>query len=256
MNLIRVELHKMLPYRTVWAILAIFVVLMLLILYAGSEITINGQELGEQMYDLPKFWQILAYIASFFNMLFGVLLIVLVTDEYTFRTLRQQVIDGMSRAELVLAKFYVVLGLGAFATVFLLVLGLYFGLLHGQNHSANAVFGQIDHLSYYYVQTVGYMTLAMLFGFLIRKSGLAIVAFIAYTIVVEPIIHFRLPDSVDKFMPVKALKSLTPMPGQEVLDQLTTPSEALPLPWAVLISLVYIGLFWFLSYFTLKLRDL
>lgn len=256
MNLLRIELCKLLPYRTMWVILGIFVALMLLLLYASSNVSINGQELGNRMYDLPRFWQTLAYVASFFNLLFGILLIVLVSDEYSFRTLRQQVIDGLTRVELVLAKFYVVLGLGLFATVFLLLLGLYFGLLHGSQHTLGAVFGQINQLSYYFVQAVGYMTLAMLFGFAIRKSGLAIIAFVAYAQVVEPLIHFRLPDTVDKYMPVKVFKSLTPMPAQEVLDQLTAPTEMLSLPWAALLSIGYAGLFCFLSYYLLKVRDL
>lgn len=256
MNLLRIEMHKILPYRTVWVILAIFVAMLLLLLYASSNVSINGRELGSQMYNLPGFWQTLTYTASFFNLLFGILVIVLVSDEYSFRTFRQQVIDGLSRAELVLAKFYVVLGLSVFATLFLLLVGLYFGLLHGENRSFDDIFSKIDHLSYYFVQAVGYMTLALLFSFLIRKSGLAIIAFIAYAQVVEPLIHFRLPDSVDKYMPIKVFKSLTPMPGQDVLDQLTTPTELLAPAWAAVIALLYIGLLWLLSYLVLKLRDL
>ena len=256
MNLLRIELHKILPYRTVWVILAIYAALLLLILYASSKVTINGSELGEEMYDLPAFWLRLTYIASFFNLLFGILIIVLVSDEYSFRTLRQQVIDGLSRAELVLAKLYVVLALGVLGTVFLLLLGLYFGLLHSTDHSLSAIFGQIDALSYYFVQAVGYMTLAMLFGFLIKKSGLAIIAFMAYAKIVEPLLHFRLPDAVDKYMPMKVLGSLTPMPGQQMLDQLTTPTELLSPAWATLPAIGYITLFCLLSYYTLKLRDL
>ena len=256
MNLLRIELHKILPYRTVWIILAIFAAMMLLILYASSSITINGREMGDDMYRLPKFWQTLAYIASFFNLLFGILIIVLITDEYSFRTFRQQVIDGLSRAQLVLAKFYVVLALATLGTLFLLLLGLYFGLLYSPDKSADAIFGKIDFLSYYFVQAVGYMVLAMFFGFLIRKSGLAIVAFIAYAQIIEPLIHFRIPDEVDKYMPIKVFKSLTPMPGQEVLDQLTTPTQLLTPQWAALLALIYIGIFWLFSYLTLKMRDL
>lgn len=256
MNLLRIELHKILPYRTVWIILAIFAGLMLLILYASSSITINGREMGNDMYKLPNFWQTLAYIASFFNLLFGILIIVLITDEYSFRTFRQQVIDGLSRAQLVMAKFYVVLALATLGTLFLLLLGLYFGLLYSPDKSADAIFGKIDFLSYYFVQAVGYMVLAMFFGFLIRKSGLAIVAFIAYAQIIEPLIHFRIPDEVDKYMPVKVLKSLTPMPGQEVLDQLTTPTQLLTPQWAAVLALVYIAILWLLSYLTLKMRDL
>ncbi|RDV13750.1 ABC transporter permease [Pontibacter diazotrophicus] len=256
MNLLRIELHKILPYRTVWIILATFAILLTLFLYASSQVSVNGQQLGESMYRLPAFWQRLAYIASFFNLLFSILVIVLITDEYAFRTLRQQVIDGLSRADLVMAKIYVILALAATGTLFLLLLGLYFGLLYSTDRSLSAIFGQIDALFYYFVQSVGYMTLAMLFAFLIKKSGLAIVGFIAYTIIVEPLIHFRLPEAVDKYMPMKVMGSLTPMPLQEVLDQITTPSEVLSPALAALLTLVYIALFWLLSYYVLKLRDL
>ncbi|MHA6248857.1 ABC transporter permease [Pontibacter sp. CAU 1760] len=257
MNLIRIELHKLLPYRTTWIILGTFVGLLVLVLNFSSNVTINGRALGDEMYALPAFWQRLTYIASFFHLLFGVLVIVLVTDEYSFRTLRQQVIDGLSRAELVLAKFYLVLGLGLFGVALLLLLGLYFGLLHSEDRAFSTIFGGVDALFYYLVQAVGYMSLAMLFGFIIRKSGLAIVAFVAYAKVVEPIIHFRLPDAVDKYMPMKVFGSLTPMPGQNLLDQLTaSPTEVLSPAVAALPAIGYIILFNLLSYLILKLRDL
>ncbi|GAB3203752.1 hypothetical protein ABID22_002034 [Pontibacter aydingkolensis] len=256
MNLLRIELHKILPYRTVWVILAIYAVLMLLVLYSSSQVTINGRELGYDMYKLPGFWQTLTYTASFFNLLFGILVIVLATDEYTFRTFRQQVIDGLSKAELVLAKFYVILGLGSLSTIFLLILGLYFGLLYTSDLTPAAAFGKIDALAYYFVQATGYMALALFFGILIKKSGLSIIAFIAYAQVIEPLVHLRLPDSADKFMPVKVFKSLTPMPGQNLLDQLTTPTELLTQPYAATLAIGYIALLLLFSYAILKIRDL
>lgn len=256
MNLLRIELHKILPYRTVWVILAIYAVLMLLILYTSSKVTINGQEVGNEMYRLPGFWQVLTYTSSFFNLLFGILIIVLVTDEFTYRTFRQQVIDGLSRAELVLAKFYVILGFATLSTLFLLLLGLYFGLLHTSSPRADLVVGKMDALAYYFVQAVGYMAFALLFGILIKKSGLAIITFIAYAQVIEPLIHLRLPDTIDKYMPVKVLKSLTPMPGQSLLDELTTPTQLLTPPNAAIYAMGYIVLLLLLSYLILKMRDL
>ncbi|MCC9166176.1 ABC transporter permease subunit [Pontibacter harenae] len=256
MNLLRIEFRKILPYKTVWVILAIYVVLMVLVLNASSGITINGRQLGADAFQLPGVWQRLSFLASFFNLLLGILIIVLVSDEYSFRTLRQQVIDGLSRVEIVLAKFYVILAVAAFSTIFLLLLGLYFSLLYSTDHSVDAFFSQIDHLSYYFVQAVAYMALAMLFAFLIKKSGLAIIAFIAYAKIVEPLVHLRIPDTVDKYMPMKALGSLTPMPGQDLIDQFTTPTEQLTPPWAAVAGLFYIGLFLFLSYSLLKVRDL
>ena len=97
MNLLRTEFRKIAPYRTFWFILATFVVLMVLILYSSSSIQINGKELGSETYQFPGIWARLAYVAHFFNLLLGILVIVLITDEYSYRTLRQQVIDGLSR---------------------------------------------------------------------------------------------------------------------------------------------------------------
>lgn len=256
MNLLRIELKKIVPYYTFWIILAVYAGLLVLVMMATSNISINGGQLGTQVYQLPKLWQLLTYIASFFNLLLGILVIVLVTDEYSYRTLRQQVIDGMSRAELVLAKFYVILGIGAAATIFLLLVGLYFGFRYSTDTSMNAILGRIDHLSYFFVQAVGYMTLAMLFGFLVKRSGMAIIIFILYAQVLEPILQFRLSDAIDQYLPIKAFKSLTPMPGQELLDQMTTPTELLSPAWATLPALCYIGLFLLLAYYSLKLRDL
>src|SRR6476620_12364350 len=98
LTLFRTELRKILPYRTVWVILGIFVGLLFLIIRSGSSITINGQMAGTSLYKFPDLWQKLTYIASYFNLLLGILVIILITDEYSFRTLRQQIIDGYFRS--------------------------------------------------------------------------------------------------------------------------------------------------------------
>lgn len=256
MNLLRTEFRKIFPYRTFWVIMAIYVLLLALLIYVSRSVMISGQSLGPSMYQFPGLWERFAYIAYFFNLLLGILVIVLITDEYSFRTIRQQVIDGLSRAEVVLAKFYVILALAAFSTVFLLALGLIFGLLYSTDKSVSAVIGQIDHLSYFFVQAVGYMALAMFFAFLIRKSGLAIIAFLAWSKIVEPLIHYQLDDRIDKYMPMKVFGSLTPTPGQELIDQFTAPTELLSPAWAVLPALLYIGVLLLLSYLLLRFRDL
>ncbi|PKV63200.1 ABC transporter permease [Pontibacter ramchanderi] len=256
MNLIRTELRKIIHYPTFWTIMAIYVLLQVLLIYFSSNLMVSGQSLGKSLYDFPNIWMRFSYIAYFFNLLLGILLIVLITDEYSFRTLRQQVIDGRSRAEAVLAKFYVTLGLAAAGTVFLLAMGLLFGLIYSTNTSIEAIFSKIDYLSYFFVQAVGYMCLAMFFAFLIRKSGLAIIAFLAWSKIVEPIIHYQMDDRIDRFMPMKVFGSLTPTPGQELIDGLTSPTMALSPGWAVLPALVYIALLVFGSILLVRLRDL
>jgi ABC-2 type transport system permease protein len=230
--------------------------MLFLILHMGSSVTINGQNAGAGFYKFPDFWMMLTYIASWFNLLLGILVIILVTDEFSFRTFRQQVIDGLFRSEVIAAKLLVVLLVAFFATLVLTVLGLGFGLVYAPDISAEKITGNMMYLVYYFVQALGYMSLAMLFGFLLRKNGLAIIAFLVFSKIIEPILRFPLDDQLDQFFPVKTFSSLTPMPGQEILDSALGASVALSPQQAVLPAAAYILLFVGLSYTLLKARDL
>lgn len=255
-SLLITELRKIIPYRTFWTILLIYLGLLILFVYTGSKLEINGQSAGPKLYNFPDIWLKLTYIASYFNLLLGVLIVILITDEYSFRTLRQQVIDGWFKKDIIQAKLWVIALIAALGTLVLLLVGLFFGYSYSAPADSSLVLQDIRHLAFYFVQAIGYMTLAMLFAFLIRKNGLAIIAFLVYAKIVEPIIHLRLPDEADQYFPMKVLSSLTPMPGRGVLDSLTGPTLELSPNAAVLPALAYIGLFTFLAYLILKYRDL
>ncbi|CAN5913336.1 hypothetical protein BH24BAC1_BH24BAC1_17150 [soil metagenome] len=255
MPLLQTELRKVLPYRTFWAILLVFAGLLLLIFYSSSNITVNNQRLGGDTFQFPGIWLKLTYIASYFNLLLGILVVILVTDEYTFRTLRQQLIDGRSKAEAVGAKLGLILTLGFGATLFLLLTGLGFGLVHSTERGGLAVVQEMPFLGFYLVQAVGYMSLALLIGHLVRKSGLAILAFLVYAWVLEPLLHARLPDSVDRYFPMKVFGSLTPFPEREMLEVVMGPTGALSPAQAVLPAILYSLLFCLLAYGVLRGRD-
>lgn len=255
-SLLTTELRKLLPYRTFWIILVLYAALLVLFTYASSSIQINGQKFGEEIYRFPGIWARLTYIASYFNLLLGILLITLITDEYTFRTFRQQVIDGLFRNDLVSAKFLVVVLIGAVCTLFVGLTGLFFGLAHTPSVEASQIGKGAMHLVYYLVQAIGYMALAVFLGFLIKRNGLAILVFLLYALVLERLAQWRLSDDLDKYLPMKVFSSLTPMPGQEVLDSLTGPSVSLSPQQAILPALLCIAAFYLLSFLLLKARDL
>lgn len=255
-SLLTTELRKLLPYRTFWIILLLYGVLLVLFLYSSSALRINGQQLGTDFYRFPGIWMRLTYIASYFNLLLGILMITLITDEYAFRTFRQQVIDGLFRSDLVAAKFLVVAFIALVCTVFVGLTGLGFGMSYTPAVTPALAFSNAMHLVYYLVQGLGYMSLAVLVAFLIKKNGLAILLFLLYTVVVEPLIHWRVEDALDQYFPMKVFSSLTPTPGQEVLDSLTGPTLELSPQQAVLPALGYIAGFYLLSLLLLKARDL
>jgi len=250
------ELRKLVPYRTFWLFILLYMGLLVLLLFSASSVQINNQAIGENMYVFPNIWSTLTYIASNFNLLLGILLITLITDEYTFRTIRQQVIDGLFRSDLILNKFLVVLFIGVVCTFFVLGVGLGFGVKYTPALTLEKIVSGSMHVVYYLVQALGYMSIAVFFAYLIRRNGLAIIAYLVYTKIMEPLIHWQIPDELDKYFPMKVLSSLTPMPGKEVLETITGVSDQLSPQQAVLPALGYIFLFYLLSYGLLKSRDL
>lgn len=251
----RAELRKILPYRTVWIILLAYAVLLWLFVAAGGNMTVNGQQLGESLYGFPGLWEKLGYVASYFTMLLGVLLIILITDEFQFRTFRQQVIDGSSVSGLVQNKLAVSGLLAGFAVLVVLATGTYFGLTRAAGTVAQATAG-LPAVLLYGVQVLGVLALAALVAVLVRRSGAAILLFLLYLWVAEPLLRLALPDKLDRYLPAKVFNSLTPMPGREVLATVTGPSLALLPTQALPLALAYTALFWSVSYLLLRSRDL
>lgn len=254
--LVRAELRKLLPYRTVWIVLVLFVGLLAFFVSVGGSVTINGQTMGGSLYAFPGLWTKLAYVASYFHLLLGILLIILITDEFQFRTFRQQLIDGLSPAGLIQGKLAVSGLLTLFGMLIVLLVGLYFGLSYASDSSASPAEGLLDALLRYGVQALGYLSLAALFGFLIRKSGPAILLFLLYSWVIEPLLRLPVEDHIDRYFPTKVFSSLTPNPSQAILETMTGPTSALSATQAVPLALAYAGLFWLGSYLLLRYRDL
>ncbi|MCR5886277.1 ABC transporter permease [Hymenobacter sp. J193] len=253
--LLHAELRKLLPYRTVWILLVLYAVLLAGFVGMSGGTVINGKPMGNSLYAFPGVWSRLTYVASYFNLLLGILLIILIADEFQFRTFRQQVLDGLSRADLIQGKLGIAVGLTTYATLVVLGIGLFFGLTRGPEAAPGAVTAELGAVGLYAVQALGYLSLAALLAFALRKSGLAILAFLLYGWVAEPLVRSQLPDSLDRYFPGKLLSALTPTPGQELLDTVAGPSGALLPTQALPIALAYVALFWLLSYLLLR-RDL
>ncbi|MGV3539766.1 MAG: ABC transporter permease [Rufibacter sp.] len=253
---LRIELRKILPYPTFWVILVLQLILLYLFFYVRGHATINGQTPGAGLYQFPQVWQHLAYVSSYLNLIPGILVLILVTDEYSFRTLRQQVIDGYSRANLVQSKFGVAVLLALFLTGALLVMGLAFGLVYGSAEGEHSMFTNARFVLYYFMQLLGYLTLAMLVGFLVKKTGLAILAYLAYALIAERLLRWQMPDHLDQYLPMRTFDAFTPNPNQALEQLVLGVTETLTPPQAFVPALLYLALFCGLSYLLLRSRDL
>lgn len=214
-KLLEIELRKLIPYRFFWLAVAAYGILMPALFASLYKFNLNlrGFEIGFNFYNFPEVWNNTTYIASWFNLLLYVFALQIVTNEYQFRTMRQNIIDGLSPWQALGAKFLLMLLFSLCSTVFVGLVALVCGLTMSETHDQSQMFVHIEYLGYYFAQLMGFLSLALLIGNLVRKGGMAVMAFVAYILIAEPILRFRfLPKEIGPYLPGSAIGGLVPNP--------------------------------------------
>ncbi len=203
-RLYRLEMQKHLPHISFWVMMGLYSILMPL--FTWRITTIQNNKLLESFFSFPDIWETSVYFASFFNFFLGFIIIGRVTNEFSFRTIRQQIMDGMSRMEAIGAKVMLVLTLAVWAVILVALSSIILGVLGTPNMADVSIFEKSINLLYFFIHALGYMLLAMLVGFFIKRSGLAYILFF-FTWIAELIITARLKVVAD-WLPYQAFDNL------------------------------------------------
>lgn len=207
------------------------------------------------LWSFPTVWKFVTYSASYFNLMLSVLVVILTANEFSNRTMRQHIIDGLSKQKVIASKFLVVVGLAIFVSIYCFLVAVIFGM--SQSESID-LWTNTHYVGLFFVQSLCYFGLAFLIGILIQKSALSIILFYGY-IFVEAMVGFFLPANVYVWFPANAFSKLTPMPFFEVLSvQRVESGELINLPTYqnLLICGAYLVLIYMFSYWRLKRKDL
>ncbi len=260
-RLLSIEWRKLLPYRAFWIALAAYTLLMpsLFISLHNFNINVGSNELSISFYNFPDVWHNVAYIASWFNILLYFFVILLVGNEYQYKTFRQNIIDGMSRSQALLSKLYLITGFAAGSTLLVTALGFLCGYYLGEVAAYPVSFEKFEYMGMYFLQVLGYMSMALCITHLLRKQGMSIVVFLMYAFIAEPVIQYKvlkdwipLPQVAD-YLPVNTMGKLigNPLPGYFGLGE-----PAVINMQAAGVTTAYIVAFTLLSYLMVRSRDL
>ena len=179
----------------------------------------------EVLFIFPTVWPYLAYFGNwvvFF--LFGLFAVIFITTEYANKTLRQNIITGLNRKDYFIGKIGFLLSISFFATAYYALWALMIGYFNTDYIITGKVIQNIDYVWRYFLMVAGYMILGMFFGFWVKRTGLAIILYLGYTMFIEVVlrwaIHFNLIKGKSMhFYPVKALSDVTAFPMFEGADK-------------------------------------
>jgi ABC-type transport system involved in multi-copper enzyme maturation permease subunit len=197
----------------------------------------------------------------------------MMANEYSYGTLKQNLIDGMSKKEFVLSKFLTVVLFAFISTIFVFVMSLILGYCFSSYTEFSIVFSDLEYLLAYFIKLVGFFSFCLFLGVLIRRSAFAI-GFLFVWFLVEKIsygfmkfeIFNRDPrvDQVYAFMPLESLSNLIVEPFtrlsairnlQNAVGENSIKDYSIHFS-SILIVLVWTAIFIFLSYKIIKKRDL
>jgi len=209
-KLLQIEWYKMRYYRTFWVIMILFFVLQGLTVSSGMLVlewlkvkvpADSGIDFTKiPLYFFPDIWQNLTYVSVYFKVIPAILVIITISNEFSNRTIKQNIIDGMSRAEFVMSKFLFIVVITAISTLFVVLIGLISGLIYTPSPSLNEIFTDFSFIGAYFLDLLAYLTMAFLIAMLIRRSGLSI-ALLLLALPIEYIFTANIPDALDAIIP-------------------------------------------------------
>lgn len=253
-NLLANEWLKIKKYRTVWIILGLFALLLTLFNYGiikgFMRMGGNNVNILSQSYSFPNIWSNIAYYTSNLVVFPAILIIILTTNEYQFRTNRQNIIDGWERLQFYHAKWQVILSLSVFTTLFAFILGMVLGYI--QSGSFSSCFDNTSKLFYLFVLCVNYYGFALLLSIFLKRSGITIGIFMLYCAVIEVMLHMYFNyglkyEAANLFLPLQSSDNLLPFPLSDMASKLVGISQGPP-PYAyVIASTVWIVLYYFIG---------
>lgn len=245
-----IEWMKIRNYRTFWILLGIIVISIPAFNYMFYRILGNtfpkgkngGSMLGNP-FSFPDNWHTITWFSSLLFILQAILVITLTTNEFTFKTHRQNIIDGWSRSQYNSVKLIGVLILSVISTIVVLLTVLGFGFIGSKAAAGVSVWQGSRFLWFYFVQVLSYSMIAYLLAVLIKRSGLAIGLFLIYMIVeqvvmsvLSEIFHFQAAT----YLPEETTDRLIPFPLIQLQDPVVWEHR---LPGHLIVAAIYLVIY-------------
>ena len=194
-------------------------------------------------------------------------------NEYSYGTLKQNLIDGLSKKEFIQSKFLTVVLFAFASTIFVLVMTLILGFSFSSYTELGIVFSDLEYLLAYFVKLVGFFSFCLFLGILVKRSAFALGFLLVWNVlegIANGILSFKIfPNStisgyITQFFPLESMSNLIVEPFSR-LDFVKTIGTQIGVQntkdysvhwYGILIVLAWTLIFMLLSYNLLKKRDL
>ena len=277
LRLLEIEYHKLRYSRSAKIlVLTYFILITFIALIASIEFNlgaINFRVADQGIFNFPYIWHFNSYIAALLKLFLAIVIVSMMSNEYTNRTLKQNLIDGLSKKEFIASKFLTVTVFSLISTLFLFVVSLILGLSFSDFTEVSIIFSDMEYMIAYFVKLTGFFAFCMFLGILVKRSAFAL-GFLFIWWILESIVYgvlkwkiFRdseIADNIARFFPLESMSNLIKEPFSRLSAVQTAATQIgseiekdYGIHWyQLIIVIIWTAIFVFLSYKLLKKRDL
>lgn len=279
-RLIRIEWLKNYSYFPVILFSSIYFGLVIgFTLMCAQTIPIFGisiKLLDQGFLNFPQIWNFLTYFAGLLKIFLGLIIIFTISNEFTSKMFKQNIIDGLSRKEFLFSKVLTIALLSLLSTVVVLVMGLILGFSFSKSTELNAIFKESYFVFGYFLKLFTFLTFLLFITVLLKRVVFVFLTFFIWWVfeVILTIMEYqsRVIEKFDTsgrnvtekiqlitdYLPLNAMSKLVEEPFQRIrlIESMTGGNFTFEIPYlAVITSIAYSILFLYGAYFIMTKRD-
>ncbi|WPY99478.1 ABC transporter permease [Christiangramia sp. OXR-203] len=277
LRLLEIEYNKLRYSRSARIlIITYFILITFIALIASIEFNIGQIQFrvaDQGIFNFPYIWHFNSYIAALLKIFLAIVIVSMMSNEYSNRTIKQNLIDGLSKKEFILSKFLTVLVFSGISTIFLFLVTIILGYSFSDFTEFSIVVSDLEYLLAYFVKLTGFFAFCMFLGILIKRSAFALGFLVVWAIfegIVYAVLNFKVFKGTDiatnimQFFPLESMSNLVLEPFSR-LNAVQTAANQIGgeldkdygIHWyQLLIVIAWVFIFVYLSLFLLKKRDL
>ncbi|MDY8134022.1 ABC transporter permease [Aquimarina sp. 2201CG5-10] len=277
LRLLNIEFQKLRHNRAAKVItITYFILFTFIALIASIEFNFGGVKFrvaDQGIFNFPYIWHFNTYIAAWAKLFLAIVIVSMMANEYSHRTLKQNLIDGLSKKEFIASKFLTVIVFALISTLFLFLVSMILGLSFSDYNEFSIIFSDLEYVLAYFIKLLGFFAFCMFLGVFVKRSAFAL-GFLFIWFIIEKIIYallkFKLfkgtdiAENITQFLPLESMSNLIVEPItrlnfiQSAANQLgeNFQKDYMVHWYELLIVVVWTVIFINLSYIFLKKRDL
>jgi hypothetical protein len=280
-RLIRIEWLKNYSYFPVILFSGIYFVLVIgfTLLCSVKSIPILGIPVNirdQGFLNFPQIWNFLTYITALLKIFLGLIIIFTISNEFTTKMFKQNVIDGLSKKEFIISKVLTIGLLSLISTLVVLLMGLILGYSFSNTTDFSLAFKEFYFILGYFLKLFTFLSFLFFITVLLKRVVFVFLSFFLWWIleIILLVVEYtskvvekfdsqgnritEVPFLITDYLPLNVMSNLIDEPFQRIqmVSQITGGSFEFSIPYgSILASIIYSTLFIMGSYWLIKKKD-